>query len=72
MPCGIHRAFTRADDAWRAELAATTIADLVVGVVQEAPRAGAREGRPLDRRSRPLTPKRAELASLSGVMSDPV
>jgi Rrf2 family protein len=38
MPCGIHRAFTRADDAWRAELAATTIADLVVGVVQEAPR----------------------------------
>jgi Rrf2 family protein len=37
-PCGIHRAFTRADDAWRAELAATTIADLVVGVVQEAPR----------------------------------
>jgi len=37
-PCGIHRTFTRADDAWRAELAATTIADLVVGVVQEAPR----------------------------------
>src|SRR3954452_15500991 len=38
-PCGIHRVFTRADEAWRAELAATTIADLVVGVVQEAPRA---------------------------------
>ena len=37
--CGIHRVFTRADDAWRAELAATTIADLVVSVVQEAPRA---------------------------------
>ena len=37
--CGINRAFARADDAWRAELAATTIADLVVGVVQEAPRA---------------------------------
>ena len=37
-PCGIHRTFTRADDAWRAELAATTIADLVAGVVQEAPR----------------------------------
>jgi Rrf2 family protein len=37
-PCGIHRTFTRADDAWRAELAATTIADLVTGVVQEAPR----------------------------------
>jgi Rrf2 family protein len=38
-PCGVHRVFTRADEAWRAELAATTIADLVVGVVQEAPRA---------------------------------
>jgi Rrf2 family protein len=38
LPCGIHRVFTRADDAWRAELAATTIADLVVGVVDEAPR----------------------------------
>jgi Rrf2 family protein len=40
LPCGIHRVFTRADDAWRAELAATTIADLVVGVVEEAPRVG--------------------------------
>lgn len=39
MPCGIHRAFTRADDAWRNELAATTIASLVIGVMQEAPRA---------------------------------
>jgi len=38
-PCGIHRVFTRADEAWRGELAATTIADLVVDVVQEAPRA---------------------------------
>jgi Rrf2 family protein len=38
MPCGIHRVFSGADDAWRAALAATTIADLVVGVVQEAPR----------------------------------
>jgi DNA-binding IscR family transcriptional regulator len=43
-PCGIHRVFTRADDAWRAELAATTIADLVVGVVQEAPRAAIEKG----------------------------
>src|SRR3954449_13207225 len=34
LPCGIHRAFSRADEAWRAELANTTIADLVVGVVQ--------------------------------------
>ena len=39
MPCGIHRLFDRADEAWRAELAATTIADLVTGVLQEAPRA---------------------------------
>lgn len=38
MPCGIHRVFSGADDAWRAALAATTIADLVVGVVEEAPR----------------------------------
>jgi len=39
MPCGINRVFSGADDAWRAALAATTIADLVVGVVQDAPRA---------------------------------
>jgi len=38
LPCGIHQVFSRADDAWRAELAAATIADLVVGVVNEAPR----------------------------------
>jgi len=38
LPCGIHRVFTSADEAWRAELATTTIADLVVGVVNEAPR----------------------------------
>jgi Rrf2 family protein len=44
MPCGIHRTFTRADDAWRAELAATTIADLVIGVVKEAPRAAIEKG----------------------------
>ena len=37
LPCGIHRAFTRADEAWRSELAATTIASLVVGVLEEAP-----------------------------------
>ena len=36
--CGIHRVFADADDAWRTVLGATTIADLVVGVVQEAPR----------------------------------
>jgi Rrf2 family protein len=44
LPCGIHRAFTRADEAWRAELAASTIADLTMGVMQEAPRAGIEKG----------------------------
>jgi Rrf2 family protein len=39
LPCGIHRAFTRADAAWRDELADTTIASLVIGVMQEAPHA---------------------------------
>ena len=43
-PCGIHRAFTRADEAWRAELASTNIADLVTGVMQEAPRAALEKG----------------------------
>jgi Rrf2 family protein len=36
LPCGIHGVFTRADKAWRAELAATNIADLVRGVVRDA------------------------------------
>ena len=44
LPCGIHRVFTRADEAWRAELAATTIADLVVGVMNEAPRVALEKG----------------------------
>lgn len=44
-PCGIARAMWRAEDAWRAELAATTIADLVMELVTSVPapllRAGA-------------------------------
>ena len=44
MPCGIHRVFTAADEAWRAALAGTTIAGLVIGVVQEAPRAAIEKG----------------------------
>lgn len=36
-PCGIARAMWRAEDAWRAELAATTIADLVVELVATVP-----------------------------------
>jgi Rrf2 family protein len=37
LPCGIHRAMVRADAAWRDELRRTTIADLLVGIVAEAP-----------------------------------
>lgn len=44
-PCGIARAMRRAEEAWRAELAATTIGDLVVELVATVPaellRAGA-------------------------------
>ena len=42
--CGIHRAFTRADAAWRAELAQTTIADLFVGLISEVPRTALEKG----------------------------
>jgi DNA-binding IscR family transcriptional regulator len=38
VPCGIHAAFDRADDAWRAELRATTIADMFMGVLRDVPR----------------------------------
>ncbi|MDQ1384364.1 MAG: hypothetical protein QOG65_1743 [Actinomycetota bacterium] len=37
-PCGIHQAFMRADEAWRSELALSTIADLLVGVLSDVPR----------------------------------
>lgn len=44
-PCGIARAMWRAEDAWRAELRATTVADLVMDLVASVPapvlRAGA-------------------------------
>jgi Rrf2 family protein len=43
-PCGVHRAFMRADDAWRAELAATTIADLFLGVIEDVPRPALEKG----------------------------
>jgi Rrf2 family protein len=36
VPCSIHVLMDRADAAWRAELAATTIADLAGTVVQQA------------------------------------
>jgi Rrf2 family protein len=36
-PCGVHALMDRADAAWRAELAGTTIADLAVHVMRNAP-----------------------------------
>jgi Rrf2 family protein len=36
-PCSIHALMDRADAAWRAELAATTVADLVGSVLERAP-----------------------------------
>jgi Rrf2 family protein len=42
--CGIHAAFDRADAAWRAELARTTIADLFVGMLNDVPRATLEKG----------------------------
>jgi Rrf2 family protein len=44
LPCGIHRVFTRADEAWRDELRATTIADLVVSVLHDAAPAALEKG----------------------------
>lgn len=37
QPCGIAQAMWRAEDAWRDELAATTIADLVMDLVATVP-----------------------------------
>jgi len=42
--CGINRAFVRADAAWRAELAATTVADLFIGVLEDVPRPALEKG----------------------------
>jgi Rrf2 family protein len=36
LPCGIHRAMSRADRAWRESLAETTVADLLAGVLDDA------------------------------------
>jgi DNA-binding IscR family transcriptional regulator len=38
-PCGIARAMWRAEDAWRAELAATTIGDLISELIATVPSA---------------------------------
>jgi Rrf2 family protein len=36
VPCAIHAAMNRADDAWRNELRATSIADLVAHIARDA------------------------------------
>jgi Rrf2 family protein len=43
-PCGVARAFQRADEAWRDELRNTTIADMFIGVMNEAPRPAVEKG----------------------------
>jgi Rrf2 family protein len=43
-PCGIRSAFDRADEVWRAELAKTTIADLLASVLHDAPRPALEKG----------------------------
>jgi Rrf2 family protein len=43
-PCGIHAAFMRADDAWRAELANTTIADVMMGLLRDVVPAALEKG----------------------------
>lgn len=44
VPCSIHQVMNRADAAWRAELSATSIADLVAMVAQKASPAALRKG----------------------------
>jgi Rrf2 family protein len=44
VPCSIHVVMDRADAAWRAELATTTVADLVAMVADTAPRAALVKG----------------------------
>ena len=43
-PCGIARAMWRAEDAWRAELAATTVGDMVVDFLTHASPARVQRG----------------------------
>ncbi len=43
-PCGIHHAFTRADEVWRAELAKTTVADLFIGLLEDVSRSALEKG----------------------------
>ena len=43
-PCGIARAMWRAEEAWRGELAATSVADLVTGLFQDVSRTAVNKG----------------------------
>jgi Rrf2 family protein len=43
-PCGVAHAFQRADDAWRDELRNTTIADMFMGMLKDAPRPAIEKG----------------------------
>ena len=47
-PCGIARAMWRAEDAWRAELAATTVGDMVIELFATVPAAQLVRGRRVD------------------------
>jgi Rrf2 family protein len=42
--CGIHAAFDRADEAWRAELRNTTVADMFMSMLHEAPKQALEKG----------------------------
>lgn len=44
VPCSIHQVMDRADAAWRAELATTSVGDLVAMVAQHASPVGLRKG----------------------------
>jgi Rrf2 family protein len=44
LPCSIHVVMDRADAAWRAELRAVTVADLLGTVLEQAPRASLERG----------------------------
>ncbi len=42
--CGIHAAFDRADEAWRAELRNTTVADMFMSMLRDAPKQAVEKG----------------------------
>ena len=44
LPCSIHAAMNRADDAWRNELRATSLADIVAAIARDASPKGIEQG----------------------------